>query len=130
MWQTPLTTFHDQYADKIVTYWNNQKGRKMHQGKRKEYKKQNSSKKILQDIQYLRVSGWTMMMIVWVTMIWMTSVQMKTMHSFFTMLSKFGPFCSFGPILFCFSKFDSLIFDPNFCLKSIYTVPNPQFFWA
>ena len=37
--------FHDQYADKIVTYWYNQKGRRMHQGKRKEYKKRLSSKK-------------------------------------------------------------------------------------
>ena len=37
--------FHDQYADKIVTSWYNQKGRRMHQGKRKEYKKRLSSKK-------------------------------------------------------------------------------------
>ena len=38
-----LTTFYGQYADKTVTHWNNQKGRRMHQGKRKEYKKPNSS---------------------------------------------------------------------------------------
>ena len=42
--QTPLITFHDQYTNKIVTYWYNQKGR-MHQQKRKNYKKQNSLKK-------------------------------------------------------------------------------------
>ena len=42
--QTPLATFNDEYADKIVSYWYNQKSRRMNQGKRKEYKKRKSSK--------------------------------------------------------------------------------------
>ena len=83
-----LTTFHDQYVDKIVTYWYNQKGRRLNQGKRKKYKKPNSSKKS-RDTFGLTISCWILMMIVRLTMIRMTLVQMKTMHTFFTMLSKF-----------------------------------------
>ena len=77
-----LTTFHDQYVDKIVRYWYNQKGRRLNEGKRKEYKKTNSSKKS-RDTFSLRISCWTLMMIVRLTMIRMTSVQMKTMNAYF-----------------------------------------------
>ena len=75
-------------VDKIVTYWYNQKGRRLNQGKRKKYKKPNSSKKS-RDTFGLTISCWILMMIVRLTMIRMTLVQMKTMHTFFTMLSKF-----------------------------------------
>ena len=44
LWQTPLMTFHNQYTDRIVTHWYNQKGRGIDQGKRREYKKWNCSK--------------------------------------------------------------------------------------
>ena len=44
--QTPLSVYHEQYADKTPTYWYNQKGRRMHQGKRNEYKKQLSTKNV------------------------------------------------------------------------------------
>lgn len=37
-------TFHNQYADKIVLHWYDEKGRRMHKGKRKEYKKNYSRK--------------------------------------------------------------------------------------
>ena len=83
-----LTTFHNQYADKIVTYWYNQEGRRLNQRKRKKYKKTNSSKNLVTH-SVLRMSCWILMMIAPLTMIRMTSGQMKAMHSFFIMQSKF-----------------------------------------
>ena len=83
LWQNLLTTFHDQYAEKILTYWYNQKG------SREKERNTKIPQKNLVTHSVLRISRWTLMMIVRLTMIRMTSVQMKTMHSFFIMLSQF-----------------------------------------
>ena len=81
--QNLQTTFHDQYAEKIVTYCYNQKG------SREKERNTKIPQKNLVTHSVLRISRWTLMMIVRLTMIRMTSVQMKTMHSFFIILSKF-----------------------------------------
>ena len=41
--QIPIKTFHDEYTDKIVSHWYNDKDRRIHQRKRKNYKKRVSS---------------------------------------------------------------------------------------
>ena len=81
--QNLQTTFHDQYAEKIVTYWYNQKG------SREKERNTKIPQKNLVTHSVLRISRWTLMMIVRLTMIRMTSVQMKTIHSFFIIWSKF-----------------------------------------
>ena len=43
--QIPLKTFHDEFADKVVSHWCNEKGRRVHQKQRKGYKKKASSVK-------------------------------------------------------------------------------------
>ena len=43
--QIPLKTFHDEFADKVVSHWYNEKDRRIHQKQRKGYKKRASSVK-------------------------------------------------------------------------------------
>jgi hypothetical protein len=40
--QIPIKTFHEEFSDKVVSYWYNEKGRRTHQKKRKTYKKRSS----------------------------------------------------------------------------------------
>ena len=42
---TSITAFNEKYSDKVVSYWYNQKDRRIHQKKQKQYKKRTSSKK-------------------------------------------------------------------------------------